>query len=106
MKIAMLCVYFRPFPGGAAEAVYGLSSGLVRRGHKVTVYTANSWRNLRAASHEVIDGVKVRRLSKVLPDSIVFGRSFLNPIPILREVKSSDFDMVHLHGLGCLGNDL
>jgi len=101
----MLVHLFRPFPGGAAEAVYRLCTGLVKRGHEVIVYTANSYRGTRAFADETVDGIRVRRFSRVLPDFVVLGRSFLNPLGILRDLKATSPDVVHLHGLGLLGND-
>ena len=48
MKIAQVNVYFQPFMVGGAEwYVYNMSRELVRRGHEVHVYTAETYEGHR-----------------------------------------------------------
>lgn len=61
MKICMYIWNFRPGPqGGAERQCWKLAREMVRQGHECTVLTRRStW---RAARHEVIDGVQIRRV--------------------------------------------
>jgi len=63
MKVAQVNVYFQPFMVGGAEwYVYNMSRELVRRGHEVHVFTADSCNGKRASPEETMDGVSVHRL--------------------------------------------
>ena len=69
---------------------YGLASELVRRGHEVTVLSSSSvLRKHAAKKEEVVEGIKVKRFSPVLPSSLLY---------MLR----NNFDLVHMHHLGYL----
>ena len=106
LRVAMLCSIYPPFPGGASEAISRLAQGLVSQGHQVTVYTADSFRGLKAPGEELLDGVRVKRVSKLVPDWLVLGRSVLNPWDVLRDLKNNVPDVLHLHGMALLGNDV
>lgn len=73
MRVLILSQYYTPEP---VEKVHDLASGLVRNGHEVEVLTGfpcyphgkiYSGYRQRLASHEVLDGVTVRRIPQ-LPD--------------------------------------
>lgn len=89
MKILQTPVRFHPFIGGVENYVYNLSRGLVGLGHQVTVLCANE---PESAKVELIDGIRVKRLSyigKIANTNITPGLLF----KIMRE----DFDIVNTH---------
>lgn len=106
MKIAEIVYLYPPFPGGVADATSRLSRGLVYRGHDVTVYTCRAFDGGTAPARQLLDGVTVMRINSILPSRFVFGRTVLNPRDILNDIKKQQPDVVHLHGLGFLGNDV
>lgn len=59
MRVAMVTEYAYPVLGGVPEHVHNLSRELVRRGHEVTVVTANAPFKLRARAR-VIDAENLR----------------------------------------------
>ncbi len=97
---------YPPFPGGAADAVYRLSTELARQGHDVTVYTARTFRGETAPPEEVREGVTVRRVGVVLSGRLAMGRTELSPGEILRAMERKRPDVVHFHGLAFPANDL
>lgn len=63
MRIAQVNVYFNPFMVGGAEwYVYNLSRELVKMGHEVDVFTADTYDGKKAAASDSIDGISVHRL--------------------------------------------
>jgi glycosyltransferase involved in cell wall biosynthesis len=65
MKVLHVTHQYRPALGGAEQYMIDLSEELVRRGHRVDVFTSRStdymtWRNV-LPSHEQLDGVNVHR---------------------------------------------
>jgi glycosyltransferase involved in cell wall biosynthesis len=91
MKICMLTPYFYPHTGGTEKYVKDLSIQLVKNGHEVTVISNNVPRSKKAKKEEVIDGVKVKRLSAIdflyyLPVTFSFNKKMLE-----------GFDLVHIH---------
>ena len=100
MNILQITKYFYPAIsfGGPVQCTYNLSKYLVKRGHKVTVYTTDALdisTNARIKEkHQEIDGVDVfyfRNLAK-------FHGLFVSPgiIHTLRKTIGN-FDVVHLH---------
>ena len=56
-------VYFQPFMVGGAEwYVYNISTELVRMGHEVHVFTADTCNGTKAPATEVVNGINVHRL--------------------------------------------
>jgi glycosyltransferase involved in cell wall biosynthesis len=101
----MLSPFYPPFPGGVSEAVCGLASALVARGHEVIVCTSDSYNGVRAPREEVMSGVSVRRLRPCLSNGLVAGRGVVNPFEVVRIVDVVRPDVVHLHALAYLGQD-
>jgi len=91
MKILMLTPYFYPHTGGTEKYVKDLSIQLVKNGHDVTVIACNVPRAKKAKKEEVIDGVKIIRLSAF---------DFLYYLPVtwaFRKKMVEGYDVVHIH---------
>jgi len=91
MKILMLTPYFYPHTGGTEKYVKDLSGQLVKNGHDVTVISCNVPRAKKAKKEEIIDGVKIKRLSAI---------DFLYYLPItlsFRLKMLEGYDVVHIH---------
>ena len=91
MKILMLTPYFYPHTGGTEKYVKDLSIQLVKNGHDVTVIACNVPRAKKAKKEEVIDGVKIKRLSAIdflyyLPVTLAFNKKMVE-----------GYDVVHIH---------
>jgi len=91
MKILMLTPYFYPHTGGTEKYVKDLSIQLVKNGHDVTVVACNVPRAKKAKKEEVIEGVKIKRISAIdflyyLPVSLFFNLKTLE-----------GYDVVHIH---------
>jgi len=110
----MLQHRFFPSIGGTQEHVHILSRELVRRGHKVTVYTLNSLgnedvlclylkppfliqkiKNPDLLEKEIIDGIEVRRFNV----AIRFW-SFIWTPDLFKELRKNieKYDIIHAHG--------
>ena len=89
MKILQTPVRFYPFTGGVENYVYNLSRELVKLGHDVTVVCANE---PAGKKEEVIDGIKIKRLSYIgkVANTNITPRL---PFELLRE----EFDLIHTH---------
>lgn len=89
MKILQTPVRFYPFTGGVENYVYNLSRELVKLGHDVTVVCANE---PAGKKYEVIDGIKIKRLSYIgkVANTNITPRL---PFELLRE----EFDLIHTH---------
>ena len=59
LRIIIFAGYYLPYRGGYVESLHGLSKGLVKAGHEVTIVTTNV---SKSKSKEIIDGVQVVRL--------------------------------------------
>jgi glycosyltransferase involved in cell wall biosynthesis len=91
MRILQVAPYFHPYIGGQERYVRNLARALVKRGHKVEVFTSNF---PKSKKHETIDGIEVTRfdyLCKPLnnPVSPMFLPNFLK--------RCKEFDVVHCH---------
>jgi glycosyltransferase involved in cell wall biosynthesis len=63
LRIAQVNVYFNPFTVGGAEwYVHNLSRELVKMGHEVDVFTADTYNGKKAPTSESIDGISVHRM--------------------------------------------
>jgi len=91
---------FYPFKGGVAEHLHHLSKSLVRRGHDVTILTANY-----PGGDDQNYPYQVVRVGRVLilPSRRIFNYTrvtitVLNPLGIRNFLKYNKFDVVHVHG--------
>ncbi|MFC2066085.1 glycosyltransferase [Chloroflexota bacterium] len=102
MNILQVIPYFVPAwdYGGPVQVAYGASKELVKRGHKVTVYTTDALNvNCRAGEREeVIDGIIVKRFRNLSNTLVHKHKIFLTPgmLPAIRKEISS-FDIIHAH---------
>jgi glycosyltransferase involved in cell wall biosynthesis len=88
MKILQVTPYFPPHVGGLEKCVYKISEQLVRKGHKVVVYTANF---PKSKPLEIVEGMVVHRLP-------VFFRVFNAPVVLfLSYMLKERADVVHVH---------
>ncbi|MCK4491586.1 MAG: glycosyltransferase, partial [Candidatus Altiarchaeales archaeon] len=89
MKIAQFTKYFHPHRGGIESNVLGISEGLVKRGHKVLVFTSNT---PATKKKDTINGIEVYRGTPILT-------LFNDPIfpGILTSMLKEDYDLIHLH---------
>jgi glycosyltransferase involved in cell wall biosynthesis len=63
LRIAQVNVYFNPFMVGGAEwYVHNLSRELVKMGHEVDVFTADTYNGKKAPASDSIDGINVHRM--------------------------------------------
>jgi glycosyltransferase involved in cell wall biosynthesis len=63
LRIAQVNVYFDPFMVGGAEwYVHNLSRELVKMGHEVDVFTADTCNGKKAPASDSIDGINVHRM--------------------------------------------
>jgi len=91
-----ICIVFStPFPPreGIGNYVYGLSTKLIEKGHKVTVITRGSWNKTQ---REVIDGIDVIKAPfiPIYPFYIHVHGMFVNKI---FKSLESQIDVVHIH---------
>jgi glycosyltransferase involved in cell wall biosynthesis len=109
MKILQVIPYFYPAwsYGGPPRSTYGLCKELVKRGHKVTVFTTDALdRNNRIKeTRETVGGIEIRRFSN-LNNYVAFRhRIFLSPgmISAMRE-ELKNYDVIHLNEFRTLQN--
>lgn len=102
MNILQVVPYFVPAwnYGGPLQVAYGLSKELVKRGHKITVYTTDAFNATSRVKDkkEVIDGVEIKRF-KNLSNALAFKYNVSLPLGMFPELRRtlSSFDIVHLH---------
>lgn len=89
MKIVQTPVRFYPFIGGVENYVYYSSKELVKLGHDVTVICANE---PSTKKEEIIDGIKVKRLSYV---GKIANTNITPQLPFV--LLKEDFDIIHTH---------
>jgi len=90
MRILQVSVGYSPPVGGVAQHVKSISERLARK-HEVTVFTHN-YRG-RWPEEERINGVLVRRFRSFSPYA-----AYHLSLEMTRELKKSEFDIVHGHG--------
>lgn len=102
MRILLVIPYFYPAwtYGGPIKVAYDVSRELVKRGHKVTVYTSNgnnSYSRIDSRIKEV-DGIQVHYFRNVSAITAREMKLFITP-SMIRTVKRDiqRFDIVHLH---------
>ena len=89
MRILQVLPRYLPVLGGVEEHVRNISERLARQ-HEVTVFTTDP--SGRLPQEEDINGVLVRRFSGFSPQN-----AYHISIAMLRELKRSEFDIVHGH---------
>ena len=101
MNILQITKYFYPAVsfGGPVQCTYELSKYLVKRGHRVVVYTSDAL-DIHSNSkikekHQIIDGIEIFYFQSI---ARLFAGIFITPkmIQALRKNVSS-FDVIHLH---------
>jgi glycosyltransferase involved in cell wall biosynthesis len=104
MKVLQVIPVFNPpeLYGGSQQVVYQVSKGLVKRGHKVIVYTSDARRyRLKYRvnkSVEEIDGIKVFHFRNIMP--YLAEKFGLVVTPNFKNVLENDgrtFDVIHVH---------
>jgi glycosyltransferase involved in cell wall biosynthesis len=90
MHIVHATSFFLPCLGGIEQYVYQISKRLVKRGHKVTVYTSRTPKD--ANPEEWIDGILVKRLK---PTGHIFGYPIMPSLSI--EMLRQKADIFHAH---------
>ena len=102
MHITQVTPRFPPAIGGVEEHVYRVSVELARRGHRVTVITANEVNHtIHPIKKETADGVEIHRFSLFMPK--IFREYWLIP-SILKSLPYLKADVVHVHGYRCLSS--
>jgi glycosyltransferase involved in cell wall biosynthesis len=90
MKVALASPYFHPHIGGVESHVMALAKELLKKGHRVTVFTSRHDPSLE--TREEVDGIDVRRVPM---------RAFLFQTPmtpkLVREIQKEDWDVIHSH---------
>jgi len=94
MKILQVCPKYYPSIGGVEEHAKNISERLAKE-HEVTVFACDPSRKL--PSEEEINGVLVKRFNSFSP-SDAYHISF----EMARELKKSEFDIVHGHSYHAL----
>ncbi|HOU24022.1 MAG TPA: glycosyltransferase family 4 protein [Anaerolineae bacterium] len=92
MKILVVLTYYYPHWTGLTAYARRLSEGLARRGHQVTVLTAQYWKTLPA--EEVHNGVRIVRL----PTIMRLSRGVIMPgFPAAANRLIREHDVVQVH---------
>jgi glycogen synthase len=100
MHILQITKYFYPALsfGGPVQCTYNLSKYLVRRGHKVTVYSTDaldiSTDDRIKEKSQQIDGIQVFYFSNVAK---LYGMFFSPSMICSLQENINNFDVVHLH---------
>ena len=100
VRIFHVCQNFYPVWGGIESFVYESSKELIKKGYDVTVIasdrmpTTGARTGKRLPARERIDGIKVFRFPFKR-----FSR-YSTSVEALKFILSSDFDILHIHGIG------
>jgi glycosyltransferase involved in cell wall biosynthesis len=82
--------------GGATQAAYHISKELIRRGHQVEVWAANTldMKTKIDSRLTVVDGIKVSYFPYIMP----YSTFFLSPA-LIKAARSrlEEFDVIHIH---------
>ena len=101
MKILEVCSVYPPSRGGVERFVQEISTGLARRGHKVTVITSTRGTDRRSSDHVGADGIRVVRL----PEHYHLFEAPLIPTMAF-EILGEEYDLLHVHGMSPTITDL
>lgn len=96
MKIGFLIRNFYPQTGGAENNCYYLARELAEK-HKVHVFCSGE-----RDSEEVIDKIRIHRCKRIF--SIKYYLTFYPSLT--KKLKKYNLDILHVHGLGFIQNDL
>jgi D-inositol-3-phosphate glycosyltransferase len=110
MRVVHVAPRFPPAEGGGERHVARLTAALAARGHEVTVLTTKLLSEVpprddpRLPDEEVVDGVRVERMS-VRPTGLpVWGYGYTVP-GLAKRVAALGPDVVHVHGYGYATGD-
>ncbi|MBN2463319.1 MAG: glycosyltransferase [Dehalococcoidia bacterium] len=106
MKILQVCSIFPPqpeeFASGVTQVAYHISKELIKRGHTVEVWAANTldMKTRIDTSPVTVDGIEVRYFSYIAR----YYTFFLTP-SLFKEARCriSEFDVVHIHDFRTFG---
>ncbi|MEM3541428.1 MAG: glycosyltransferase family 4 protein [Candidatus Bilamarchaeaceae archaeon] len=99
LRIGMFNPFFYPFLGGTEHVIYEIGKRLVKKGHKISVYTSLHLPNL--PKKEEIDGIEVHRV-----DAHIVWKAppqLIPPFPIFTNFNQTskefmkDVDIAHIH---------
>jgi len=104
MKILQVCNYYSPVYGGSAEVPYRLSIELAKRGHDITIYTAD-YRN--KISQEWLKSARELHI-KVYGFKTWLNLASFQVTPGLVHVSNQikNFDLIHMHNFRTFQNVL
>jgi glycosyltransferase involved in cell wall biosynthesis len=103
LKILQVVPYFPPAQafGGPVKVAYQTAKELVKRKHKVVVYTSDVkdfGSRLRVGSDNVIDGIRVHYFRNLALTLVKKFKLFITPELVSRAKKEVEkFDVIHLH---------
>jgi len=103
MKILQVIPYFPPAYtfGGPVKVVYQISKELIKRGHKVVVYTTDAKdfsSRLEINYNNTIEGIKVHRFRNLSLTLIKKLKLFITPqLALFARKDVKNFDVIHLH---------
>ena len=103
MKILQVIPYFIPAYafGGPVTVSFQITKELVKRGHKVVVYTSDVKdpdTRLTAEAVKVIEGVQVHYLRNLSTHLVKHLNFFITPKLLITAIKETKkFDVIHLH---------
>jgi len=90
MKLALAAPYFHPHIGGVESHVMALARELLKKGHKVAVFTSRH--DPALPSREDVGGIDVRRI----PMRAMLFQTPMTP-RLAREIQKEDWDVIHSH---------
>ena len=89
MNVALVAPYFHPHIGGVESHVLALARELVKKGHKIEVFTSC---HADLKEHDSVEGISVRRVPVT---SMLFQTPFTPKlVPLIEEGK---WDVIHCH---------
>ena len=99
LHIGYVIPNFYPTQGGAENNCLELAQAMVRKGHCVTVLTANNHKNSLPAKEEFA-GIKILRHKRWN------NQYYLGFYPgLFKSLFSNKFDLIHVHGFGFIWHD-
>lgn len=99
LNIGILVPYFHPFKGGAENNALALAQNMVKKGHKVIVFTSNTEMGDYKAEEEY-EGIKILRFNKI-NSQYYFG---IYPT-LFKALLKTKLDVLHTHGFGFIWHD-
>jgi glycosyltransferase involved in cell wall biosynthesis len=98
MKIGFLIRYFKPGMGGAENNCYYLARELAKnKQNQVHIFCSDN-----QEKEEIIEGIKVHRCKELL--NLTYYFAFYPSIT--KKLLNANLDILHVHGLGFIQNDL